>query len=357
MKIVAVETYLVDEPATRPPYAWRRGIPGSPPDRTSCVVRIIADDGSEGVVFARNGVITRDLVDRRIREDILGLDPLDRELLWHRMWELDRMEEFPVYTLGLIDVALWDLAAKRAGLPLWKLIGGYRDSIPAYASTATFGSIEEYLDVADQCLELGYSSIKLHAWGDAREDARLSLALREHVGPDVPLMFDGSAGFGLADAIYVGRALSEAKFEWYEEPMREFSIHSYARLADRVDVPLLVGETSDGVHMNMADFIASGCASAVRTSSELKGGITGALRIAHLAEAFQLNAEVHGPGMAHRHLTMVIPNTTRYESLVTANPVTRESIVDEDGNMSAPCGVGVGLPENLEFPPELQHHV
>ena len=357
MKITHVECYLVEQPAAAPAFDWRFGLPGSPRDRMSAVIRIVSDEGHEGVAFTRNGVITRDLIDRRIRDDIVGLDPLDREFLWHRMWELDRVEEFPIYTLGLVDVALWDLAAKRAELPVWKYLGGFRRQLPAYASTSTFGSVAEYLDVIDACLDLGYSAIKLHAWGDRRKDAQLALAVRAHVGPDIPLMFDGSAGFGLSDAVFVGAALSEAKYEWYEEPMREFSIHSYKLLSERVAVPLLVGETSDGAHMNMADFIVNGGATAVRTSTELKGGFTGALRIAHLAESFQMNAEIHGPGIPHEHLAMAIPNTTWYESLVTSNPVTREQIVDSDGIIHAPTQLGVGLPNGLEYPSALRGHL
>ena len=181
----------------------------------------------------------------------------------------------------------------------------------------TFASIEEYLDVADQCLALGYRAIKLHAWGDARQDAKLCQALRAHVGPDLPLMYDGSAGFDLPDAIYLGHALAEADYLWYEEPMREFSISAYKQLAQAVKVPLNVAETSDGAHMNTADFIAAGCATYVRTSWNLRGGITGAMRIAHLADAFRIRAEVHGPGLIHQHLCMAISNTTYYESLVT----------------------------------------
>ncbi|WP_424937306.1 MULTISPECIES: enolase C-terminal domain-like protein [Bacteria] len=357
MKITHVECFLVDQPAPEIPFRWRTGLPGSPPDRVSAVVRVVASDGSEGVAFSRNGVITRDLIDRRIRDDLVGVDPMNREYAWHRMWELDRVEEFPIYTLGVIDNALWDLAAKRAGLSLWQYLGGYRTRLPAYASTSTFGSVSEYLDVIDQSLALGYRAVKLHAWGDARRDAELSLAVREHVGPEVPLMFDGSAGFGLADAIYVGRALEEAGYLWYEEPMREFSIHSYQRLGESVRVPLLVGETSDGAHMNIADFIVAGCATAVRTSTELKGGITGAMRVAHLADSFQVNAEIHGPGIPHEHLAMAIPNTTWYESLVTTSMVERERIVGADGDIQAPSQVGIGLPEGLDYPSALGQHV
>lgn len=346
MKITDVEVELKDNPAM-PTFKWRKGLPGSEPAITSAVLRIHTDEGIFGEAHARRGVIAKDIIDRRIREELLGADPLMREHLWHRMWELDRIEEFPIYVLGLVDVALWDLAGKAAGLPVWKLLGGHREAIPAYASTVTYDSVDEYLDIADQCLEAGYPAIKLHAWGDARRDAELGVKLREHVGDGVPLMYDGSAGFDLPDAIYLGHALGDAGFLWYEEPMREFSVTSHKWLAEKVRVPLLVAETSDGVHMNTADFLASGCAAYVRTSTPLKGGVTGAMRIAHLADAYQVRAEVHGPSVVHQHLCMAISNTTYYEALVLGNPIRPNPEVGPDGLVRAPMAPGFGYEEGL----------
>lgn len=120
---------------------------------------------------------------------------------------------------------------------------------------------------SDQCLELGFPAIKLHAWGDVKRDAELAVRLRAHVGDDVPLMYDGSAGFDLADTIALGNVLADAGYLWYEEPMREFSHTAYRLLSQRVDIPLLVAETSDGAHMNSADFIADGIATSVRTGT------------------------------------------------------------------------------------------
>lgn len=351
MKIDAVETRLVPTPPAAPGYRWRAGLPPSSRNPApGVVVRIGTDEGAEGVAFGRNGVIVTDIVDRVLRPELVGADPLQREWLWQRVWELDRIEEFPVYVLGLVDVALWDLAAKLADMPVWRLLGGYRTAIPAYASTVTFGSLQEYLDVADQCLELGYPAIKLHAWGDARRDAQLCVALREHVGADLPLMYDGSAGFDLPDAIYLGRALSEADYLWYEEPIREFSVTSYKWLAERVGVPLLVAETSDGAHMNSADFIASGCASFVRASAALRGGITGAMRTAHLADSFRLRAEVHGSSIVSTHLCMAISNTTYFEAGVSSNPVRRPDNVDANGMVHAPMTPGIELPDYVATP-------
>ena len=155
MKIIDVSVQLVDEPAAEPAFKWRRGLPGSEGPHVAGWLVIQTDEGHIGYAGTRRGVILKDIVDRRIRDELVGTDPLRREWLWHRMWELDRIEEFPLYVQGVVDEALWDIAGKAAGLPVHKLIGSFRDSIPAYASTVTFGSIEEYLDVADQCLELG----------------------------------------------------------------------------------------------------------------------------------------------------------------------------------------------------------
>ncbi|MHB8644202.1 MAG: enolase C-terminal domain-like protein [Thermomicrobiales bacterium] len=344
MKITEVTTTLIER--QWPVYHWRDGLPTWKGKLSTSKLTIRTDEGIDGVAYGPRGVIIQDLVDRRLRDELIGQDPLMKEHLWHRIWELDRIEEFPIYFLGLADIALWDITAKSAGLPLYKLIGGYRERIPAYASTVTFGSIEEFLDVADQCLEHGFRAIKLHAWGDARRDARLGEALRAHVGPDIALMYDGSAGFDLVDALYLGRALEEAGFLWYEEPMREFSIDAYRRLAAALTIPLLSGETSDGAHYNTADFIQFGAANMVRTSTGLRGGVTGALRIAHLADAHLMRAEVHGGGLPNLHLCCAIPNTTYYESLVYTNPITVEAAIERDGCIAAPAGPGIGWPED-----------
>ncbi len=343
MRIRQVQVDLVPIAAVSPPFRWRDGLPGSDGPGVSGILRIQTDEGIEGVVPAVRGPIVADLVERRLRAELVGQDPLRREWIWHRLWEIDRVEEFPIYIQGLVDAALWDIAGKQVGQPLHQLLGTYRTTCPAYASTVTFGSVAEYLDVIDQCLALGYPAIKLHAWGDARRDARLCEAVREHVGAEIPLMYDGSAAFDLPDAIYLGHALAAADYLWYEEPMREFSISAYKQLAQAVTVPLNVAETSDGSHMNTADYIVSGCATFVRTSWNFKGGITGALRVAHLADAFRLRAEVHGPGLIHQHLCMAINNNTYYESLVMSNPVVRESCVDEHGLVHAPTEPGLGF--------------
>lgn len=342
MKITKVDVVLVENLRFSTPFVWRKGLPGSDGPTTMGWLVIQTDAGITGFAPVGRGMIFQDYVNRRFRDELIGQDPLNREYLWERVWELDRIERFAVNMAHVIDVALWDIAGKQAALPVWKLLGGFRESIQAYASTVTYGSIEEFLDIADQCLALGYPAIKLHAFGDAKKDAELGRRLRAHVGDDIPLMYDGSAGFDLMDAVYLGHALDDAGFLWYEEPMREFSVTAYKWLGERVRIPLLLGEVTDGAHMSAGDFVATGVASALRTSTFLRGGFTGAMRIAHLADAYHLRAEVHGMGLESAHLCMAIKNNTYYESLVWGNPTTRESYVDANGLVHGPKDPGVG---------------
>lgn len=340
--IERVDVDLFDPVPTNEPPRWRAGLPQTLATWPMGELRIVTADGHEGRAITNRGHVLKDLVDRWLRVELVGRDALDRELLWRRMWEVDRLEYLPTHMTGPVDVALWDLAARAAGMPLHRFLGSARDRIPAYASTATFGSVEEYLDVIDQCLAHGFRAIKLHAWGDARRDAQLAARVREHVGPDVPLMYDGSAAFDVADAVYLGDALHAQDYLWYEEPIQEYSIAAYRSLAAKTRAPLLVAEVSAGAHMNTADFISAVSPAYVRTSAGFRGGVTGAMRIAHLADAFRIRAEVHGGGPVSRHLCLAISNTTYYESLVLSNPVIPESVVDRDGYVTAPKGPGVG---------------
>jgi L-alanine-DL-glutamate epimerase-like enolase superfamily enzyme len=161
-------------------------------------------------------------------------------------------------------------------------------------------------------------------------------------------MFDGSAGWDLTTSLKFGRVLEECGFYWYEEPMREFDLTSYRKLADSLDIPVLAAETSDGVHWNAATWIDMAALDMVRTSSFYKGGLTGALKIAHLAEAHGMKAEVHGMGVANAHLGAAIPNNDFYEQLVFSTEHIKglrkqNELPIIDGFITAPETPGLGL--------------
>jgi L-alanine-DL-glutamate epimerase-like enolase superfamily enzyme len=135
--------------------------------------------------------------------------------------------------------------------------------------------------------------------------------------------------------------------------MREFELEAYRKLCEALDIPILAAECSDGAHWNAAEFIRRNACDIMRTSTHYKGGFTGGIRVAHTAEAFGMNAEVHGGGHANLHLCLAIPNCTYYEDLVI-DPIDIESrkrgpLVFKDGNFGFPEGlVGLGLEFDLE---------
>lgn len=347
MKITSLETYLLrDQP--RPQYTWRDGLPPVGPTRDVCFLRVVTDDGVDGWAQSDKGVIAADIAKRLLGPAVIGEDPLLRESLWEVVWQIDRLELLPPDLVGMLDTALWDLSGKVAGMPVWKLLGGARTRVPAYASTITWATVDDYLRRADECLEVGYRAIKLHAWGDADRDGKLATKLRQHVGPDIELMYDGSAGFRYEEALRLGRYLQDADFLWYEEPMREYSIDSYRRLREKLDIPILATETSPGAHYNAADYVLAGATDILRVSARIKGGITGAMRIAHLADSVGMYAEVHGGGLVNLHLSAAIPNTRYHETLVVDDP-RRELqehgalAINADGHVAAPHDPGIGM--------------
>jgi L-alanine-DL-glutamate epimerase-like enolase superfamily enzyme len=346
MRIVDVKAYVIEAPVRRRRH-WAHGLPPDPLVNELCWLQVVTDEGVDGWALSDHGHIVADVTRRCLVGAVKGEDPLLKERLWRKIWDVDRAEELPIYVLGLLDVALWDITGKVAGLPLYQLLGGARDRCPAYASTATWPTQEEYLTRAEQCLSIGYRAIKIHAWGDAGADARLAMALRDGVGSEVDLMYDGSARFRYEEALRLGRALEEAQFLWYEEPMLEFNTWQYARLCRDLDIPVLAPETADGAHFNAADFVAHDATDILRTSAEYKGGITGAIRIAHLADSFGMRAEVHGEGLPNIHLCCAIPNTRYYETFVVEDPVAEneergELTLDEDGCVHPPDRPGIG---------------
>lgn len=343
MKIIDVKAYGLHT-KVKTPFRWREGLPGSGAYGEKGILRIITDEGIEGIAVTQRAELTVEYTRRRFKDLLIGKDPLLKEKLWHEIWELDRLEEFMIMHMGMVDMALWDITAKKANMPLYQLLGGNSDRVQAYASTVTYETTAEFLHAVDVCLDRGYKAIKLHAWGDSRKDAKLCQDLRKHVGPDIQLMYDGSAGFKLPEAVYLGKALEEADYLWYEEPMREHSIWTYKRLCDELTIPVLAAETSDGCHYNAADFISQGACDIIRTGTLLKGGITGSLRIAHLADAFNMNAEIHGGDLANVHLACGIPNNTFFEVLVFGTESVEFGFpdVEADGFITAPQRPGIG---------------
>lgn len=352
MRIEDIRCYLVEEP-DHDHHRWRDGLPGGDDGTPAgmaprvAYVRLDTDEDITGALRLKRGDAVFSLVRRRLK-GLIGEDPLMTERLWRLVWEIDRVEDIHLEHLGIIDLLAWDIKARRAGLPLYQLTGGDRRQVPAYASTVTWETIGEYERHIKECVDVGFRAFKLHAWSRPEEDAALARALRRWVGADADLMFDASGGWDYVTALRFGRVLEGEGYLWYEEPMREFDLASYRKLADALDIPILAAETTEGCHWSAATWVDAGALDMLRTNPCFKGGMTGALKIAHLAEAHGMRAQVHGMGHAQAQLCGAIPNNDYYEQLVVSSEQiaglsSLGPLAVEGGVLTVPETPGLGL--------------
>lgn len=351
-------------------------------DLVQSVLTISTDEGISGYYFG-GGVHgdqdTLDAVDRqwilgRGRELLIGQDPMDRELFWKWFWVAANIPE----TVGsVIDNALWDLAGRATGLPVYKLMGGSRDRVKAYASSAkNLGSPQDYADHALECKNAGYLAYKIHPhyfWNPAtrqptpgrpsniKADIETCRAVREAVGPDYVLMYDPWGTYmTIEEALKVGRELERLDFYWYEHPMPETRVESYVKLARELTIPILSPEIAAGGVFTRADWILRG-ASDMSRIDVLRGGITGARKTAIVCEAYGVRCEMHMSGWGNLHVMGATSEDTSeyYEKGLLAPGVDYDAPhpylynscdhLDPDGYVTLPKGPGLGYEINWDY--------
>jgi L-alanine-DL-glutamate epimerase-like enolase superfamily enzyme len=156
---------------------------------------------------------------KNLKPLLVGENPLDRELLYDRIWHRNRVTT--LRAIGAVDVALWDLAGKAAGLPIHALLGCFRKSVPAYASSAVLPAPRAYADEAVRFKEAGWTAYKIHPPTRPEDDIAVCAAVREAVGDDYRLMLDATWSYRYDQALRVGRAIEALGFYWYEDPLAD----------------------------------------------------------------------------------------------------------------------------------------
>ncbi|MBC5768580.1 enolase C-terminal domain-like protein [Ramlibacter albus] len=280
---------------------------------------------------------------------LVGQDPLDRERLNQAMWKRSRTTT--VRTIGAVDVALWDIAGKVAGLPIHQLIGTCRHKVAAYISSAVLPDGKAYAEEALHYRSLNLAAYKIHPPQQWQDDIRVCETVRAAVGDSFRLMLDSTWAYDYPAALRVGRAIQDLGFFWYEDPLADNDIYNYVELRKHLHIPIMATEYPAGGLDTFAPWIRERATDYLRGDVAVKGGITTLLKVAHLAEAFHLNFEVHHGGnslnnVANLHVLMAIANTELFEVLLPAESqkygLQQDIEIDADGMVHAPTGPGLG---------------
>ncbi|MFC8798767.1 mandelate racemase/muconate lactonizing enzyme family protein [Promicromonospora sp. NPDC057138] len=312
---------------------------------------ITTEQGFEGLGFSyskRAGGPAQYAHAKEVAQTAVGEDPNDIAKLYTKLlWAGASVGRSGVATqaLAAIDIALYDLKAKRAGLPLAKLLGAHRDSVRTYNTSGGFlnASIDEVKERASRSIAEGIGGIKIKVGlpDGARDLARVA-AVREHIGPDVPLMVDANQQWDRGAALRMGRRLEEFDLVWIEEPLDAYDAEGHAALAAALDTPIATGEMLASVAEHER-LIATRACDIIQPDAPRVGGITQFLRLLTLADQAGLDLAPHFAMEIHLHLAATYPREPWVEHFDWLDPLFNERLETKDGRMLVPDRPGLGV--------------
>src|ERR671933_2596287 len=211
------------------------------------IVRIDTDAGVTGIGLGATGMVGHATV-ATLKHELIGEDPIDVERLWHKMWvpKLVGRRGITTRAISAIDIGLWDIRAKAAGLPLYKLLGGYRDRVPTYIAGGYYEEGKGLAELAremEENVELGARAIKMKVGAvPIREDVERVRVVREAIGPDVKLLVDANCAYRHYEAIQLARRIEDYDIYWFEEPVAPDDYEGHRKLAAATTIPIATGE-------------------------------------------------------------------------------------------------------------------
>ncbi len=320
-------------------------------------VRLADRDGAEGLGYTYTvgvgGGAIQSLIERDLKPVVLGAEGDRIEALWQRMWwrlHYGGRGGFVSFAVSAVDIALWDLKARRQGVPLWRLLGGHDPRVPCYAGGIDLDfPLDRLLGQTDENLGRGFQAIKMKV-GRPRlaEDLERVRAMRRHLGRDIPLMVDANMRWSADEAIRAARALAEFDVYWLEEPTIPDDLAGHVRIVREGGLPVATGENLHTLH-EFTHMIAAGGVTFPEPDVTNCGGVTVFMKVAHLAEAFNLPVTSHGAHDLTVHLLAGVPNRSYLEAhgfgldSYLAHPLQLK-----DGFAVAPERVGHGV--ELDWP-------
>jgi L-alanine-DL-glutamate epimerase-like enolase superfamily enzyme len=315
-------------------------------------VEVATDDGLTGTGYAytigTGGRAVLAMLRDHLLPALVGRDSREIEGAWRAMYDSTRATMVGAITaLGLaaVDLALWDLRCLRAGEPLWRVAGGARQAVPVYDTERGWLQLaeDELVAGALQAQQQGFSGVKIKIGKPSPgEDAARIRAVREAVGPGLDIMVDANQAFTAPEAIRRAALLEPYDVGWLEEPLPAEDVAGHERLAASTSIPVAVGESMYSLG-HFREYLQRGAAGIVQPDVARIGGITPWLKVAHLAEAFNVEVCPHFLMEIHVSLTAAVPNARYVEYIPQLRAVTTRQLRIADGLAYAPSEPGLGI--------------
>jgi L-alanine-DL-glutamate epimerase-like enolase superfamily enzyme len=282
---------------------------------------IHTDEGISGtgytVTVGAGGHVIKSVIDTLFADDLIGKDPHNVREIWRQLYfgKSHWIGRAGATTMAqsAVDIALWDILAKAAGQPLWRLLGGAREAdIPIYNTHAGWLNYSEkqLIDEARKLLDEGYTALKMKVGRpDAAEDRRRVAAVRKAIGENVLLMVDANQKWDLMHACHAAELIEEFDLSWLEEPLHPDDIRSHRILNEHTTIPIALGEHVYTTHA-FRDYIEQGAVDLIQVDVCRIGGVTPWLEVAAMANAFDIRVCPHAGDLmqVHQHMVKVIPN-------------------------------------------------
>jgi L-alanine-DL-glutamate epimerase-like enolase superfamily enzyme len=348
VKIVRAEAFLVDlEPETPRHDAIQAFV-----RQETIFVEIETDDGCTGLGYSYTigtggravlALLREDLLHRLVGEDARQVEGLWQKLFWATHGTV--VGAITALALAAVDTALWDLRCQVAGQPLWLLAGGARRRVPLYDTEGGWLqlSIDELVAGARASVAKGWPGVKLKVGKpDAAEDIERLAAVRAAIGPRIHLMADANQSMTFAEAKRRARLFEPFDLFWFEEPLPADDVSGHALLAASTSLPIAVGESLYSAS-HFREYLAAGACGIVQVDVARIGGITPWLKVAHLAEAFNVKVAPHFLMELHVSLAAAIPNALYVEHIPQLGRLTTRSMEIADGHAVAPTEPGLGI--------------
>ena len=322
------------------------------------LVKIHTDEGTMGVGVSSMGDIIQATI-KHLTPELIGEDPIDVERLWHKMWipKLVGRRGMTTRAISGIDIALWDLRAKVAGMPLYKMLGGYRDRMPTYIAGGYYEEgkgLRELQQEMEDNVEMGARAVKMKIGAvPIREDAERVKAVREAIGPDVKLLVDANCAYRYYEAIQMARAMEDYDIFWFEEPVAPDDYDGHRRLAESTIIPIATGE-NEYTRYGFRDLIATKAVPILNADAKILGGVTEWMKVAAMSQAHDLYIAPHGSQDIHIHLVSAVANGLILEYYRDSVDPMHGKIynttlrLNDDGTVSPPEVPGIGVDPNYE---------